>query len=118
MKIKLKSIYIICIILASAVLVKDIFIEQNKTIKPTNIEKNKNFSSSNDLFSFYIDVYPPESKIMVMNIKPKYRQGMLLPKGSYDIKISKQGYYNKRLWIQHKDNLPHVIKLEKRGNYE
>lgn len=39
------------------------------------------------------------AKISVMNIKPKYKAGMLLPPGGYDIKVSAPGYQDIRQWV-------------------
>ncbi|RTR28537.1 hypothetical protein [Shewanella atlantica] len=39
------------------------------------------------------------AKIAVMNIKPKYQAGMLLPPGGYDIKVSAPGYEATRQWV-------------------
>lgn len=56
----------------------------------------------------------PGYRIRVMNIKPRYQYGMLLPPGSYDIEVSADGYRSKRLWVEHSQRqLSHFIKLEK-----
>ncbi|WP_394388968.1 hypothetical protein [Shewanella woodyi] len=39
------------------------------------------------------------AKISVMNIKPKYQPGMLLPPGGYDIKVSAPGHQDVRQWV-------------------
>jgi len=39
---------------------------------------------------------PSEAVIQIMNIKPKYYEGMLLKPGHYDIKVSRDGYYSER----------------------
>ena len=59
-----------------------------------------------------------------MNIKTKYKRGMMLPQGRYDIEVSKEGYTTHRRWIElptHKSNLNfklspklEVIKVESR----
>jgi hypothetical protein len=41
----------------------------------------------------------PNAKIYVMNIKPQYKHGMLLPSGRYDIKVSGKGHSAVRKWI-------------------
>lgn len=38
--------------------------------------------------------------IKIMNIKPRFSQGILLNKGSYDIQVSKKGYHTYRKWIK------------------
>ena len=39
------------------------------------------------------------AKVSVMNIKPKYQAGMMLPAGSYDIKVSAPGQEPIRKWV-------------------
>lgn len=39
------------------------------------------------------------ARISVMNIKPKYKAGMQLPPGGYDIKVSAPGYQAVRQWV-------------------
>ncbi|ASJ97304.1 hypothetical protein [Shewanella marisflavi] len=39
------------------------------------------------------------AKISVMNIKPKYKAGMLLSPGGYDIKVSAPGHQDVRQWV-------------------
>ena len=39
-----------------------------------------------------------------MNIKPKYKDGIALDKGRYDIEVSKPGFATKRQWIDLKES--------------
>ncbi len=52
--------------------------------------------------------------IRVMNIKPRYKPGMMLPAGNYDIEVSAPGYKTKRLWVYHKQNTTkHQVNMNK-----
>ncbi|GIU46320.1 hypothetical protein TUM4438_21850 [Shewanella sairae] len=52
------------------------------------------------------------ARISVMNIKPKYQAGMLLPPGGYDIKVSAPGHQPVRQWVYLKaDQTQFTIKL-------
>ncbi|MCL1137819.1 hypothetical protein [Shewanella pneumatophori] len=52
------------------------------------------------------------ARISVMNIKPKYQAGMLLPPGGYDIKVSAPGHQAVRQWVYLKaDQTQFTIKL-------
>ncbi len=42
---------------------------------------------------------PKDAKIRIMNIKPKYRDNILLKKGKYLIEVSKDGYETYKKWI-------------------
>lgn len=43
-------------------------------------------------YALFINTTPPDADVKIMNISPKFRQGILLKKGSYNIKIEKKGY--------------------------
>jgi hypothetical protein len=38
-----------------------------------------------------------------MNIKPKYRHGIALKSGKYDIEVTRSGYESKRGWVEIKN---------------
>ncbi len=50
-------------------------------------------------YKLYITTAPKDAEIRIMNIKPKYHQGIELETGSYDLMISKEGYQPLRKWI-------------------
>lgn len=82
----------------------------------SQIDKVDNRNEPIDLpFIVYSDAEDlPGYRIRVMNIKPRYQHGMLLPLGSYDIEVSADGYRSKRLWVEHTQrHSSHFIKLEK-----
>jgi len=47
-------------------------------------------------FPLKIIAEPSGAVIQIMNIKPKYYDGILLKPGHYDIKVSRDGYYSER----------------------
>ncbi|WP_237064752.1 bifunctional serine/threonine-protein kinase/formylglycine-generating enzyme family protein [Microbulbifer guangxiensis] len=62
-----------------------------------------------------INPQPGDALVRIMNIGPRYRYGMALEPGSYDVEVSKPGYRTVRRWISLKDNdLTMQVKL-KRG---
>jgi len=44
-----------------------------------------------------------KSRIRIMNIKPKYRPGIALKPGQYDIYVTCPGYVSKRMWVEIKE---------------
>jgi len=50
--------------------------------------------------NLYVDVYPKDSRVRIMNIKPKFYQGIWLNSGYYDIFVTKKGFYPFRKWIK------------------
>jgi len=64
---------------------------------------------------------PYDSRIQILNIKPKYVMGIELKPGKYDIRISKRGYKSQRFWItmKHKPVLieRELQKIKKRKVY-
>jgi len=59
--------------------------------------------SSNNTLPLTITTNVKGAKVFIMNIKPKYSAGMMLPKGAYDIKVVKSGYQSVRKWIYLKE---------------
>ena len=60
---------------------------------------NKKTPENNGLLPLYITTNVKNASISIMNIKPKYRIGMPLPAGNYDIKVSAPGYNTVRKFI-------------------
>lgn len=42
---------------------------------------------------------PIDARVRIMNIKPKYYDGIRLARGRYDIRVDKQGFYTKNFYI-------------------
>ena len=47
----------------------------------------------------YVDTTPPDAIIKILNIRPKFRQGIQLKPGRYHIATSREGYETKRIWV-------------------
>ncbi|OBT06997.1 hypothetical protein A9267_14060 [Shewanella sp. UCD-FRSSP16_17] len=56
-------------------------------------------SAAKALLPLTINTNVANASIAVMNIKPKYQTGMMLPPGGYDIKVSASGYQAIRTWV-------------------
>ncbi|MEG3768799.1 hypothetical protein V5298_20085, partial [Alteromonas sp. 14N.309.X.WAT.G.H12] len=104
MKIKFKNAVMIWSILAIALVGKDLFGQHTNHVVHTSSK-----GAEKAEYPFILDVQPTRAKVMIMNIAPKYKKGMLLPQGKYDIKVSLPGYKSKRVWINHTNDSPHVI---------
>jgi len=65
------------------------------------------------LFSLNIKTNPPNANVYIMNIKPKYYDGILLEKGIYNIKIKKNGYKTKIISVTLDKNMVKEIYLDK-----
>jgi tetratricopeptide (TPR) repeat protein len=47
----------------------------------------------------FIETIPENSRIRILNIQPKFKQGIYLKPGKYSIEISAKGYETKKIWI-------------------
>ncbi|MBB3061470.1 bifunctional serine/threonine-protein kinase/formylglycine-generating enzyme family protein [Microbulbifer rhizosphaerae] len=47
---------------------------------------------------------PRDARVRVMNINPRYRPGILLEPGKYDLEVSRPGYTTLRRWMEIKDS--------------
>jgi len=59
-------------------------------------------------YRLYIKTTPSDAGIYIMNIRPKFRQGMRLSPGKYDVIISRKGYKKYRQWIQVRNKDVHL----------
>lgn len=50
-----------------------------------------------------IQVSPPDSKVMIKNIKAKYKLGMMLAPGKYNVIVSHPQYGKQQQWVEIKD---------------
>jgi hypothetical protein len=50
-----------------------------------------------------VNAKPVKSRIRIMNIKPKYKPGIALKPGKYDIYVTHPGYVSKRMWVEIKE---------------
>jgi len=51
-------------------------------------------------YRLYISPTPRDANIKILNIKPKFRQGIRLPSGRYDVLVTKTGYHSRRFWVK------------------
>lgn len=68
-------------------------------------------------FPLSIKTNPENANIRILNIRPKYHDGLLLKPGSYHIEVTKPGYQKYKQWITLKNRpLEHPITLTKIQN--
>jgi hypothetical protein len=56
--------------------------------------------TNHQMATLYISRFPHDARIRIMNIGPKFKQGMMLPFGKYDIEVSHSKYQNIRKWVE------------------
>ena len=57
-------------------------------------------SASVDLLSYLsVKTQPENARVRILNIKPRYREGMELAPGRYHVEVSAPGYDTKRQWV-------------------
>ncbi len=64
-------------------------------------------------YTLTIKPTPSNAKVQITNIKPRYKDGILLKKGIYKIKVSKKGYKSVRKSISLKKDLTYKVVLKK-----
>jgi hypothetical protein len=47
----------------------------------------------------FVETVPKDATVRILNIRPKFYQGMELEAGSYHVEVEAEGYLNKRQWI-------------------
>jgi formylglycine-generating enzyme required for sulfatase activity len=48
----------------------------------------------------FVDAHPAESQVRILNIKPRFYQGMELEPGRYDVEVRASGYDSFREWVR------------------
>ncbi len=51
-------------------------------------------------YQLYISPTPRHAEIKILNIKPKFRQGIRLPVGRYEVLVNASGYTARRFWVK------------------
>ena len=62
-------------------------------------------------YPLFVKATPYDARVQILNIKPKYKMGITLKPGKYDIRISKRGYKSQRFWIT-MEHEPVVVERE------
>jgi len=59
----------------------------------------------------FVRIEPEGARIRILNIKPKFYQGIVLKSGSYHIEVSADGYKMKKIWIKIKPKEDKSLKI-------
>jgi hypothetical protein len=82
-----------------------------------NLDKSSSTSSLKTTYFLTINTIPTNAKIMILNIEPKYKDKIKLEKGSYHIKVSKDGYETIDQWISLDKDIIYTAELNKIAKY-
>ncbi len=83
----------------------------------TKQRKSSTKSSNNGLYTFEVITIPANTRVQIMNIKPKYYDGIQLKKGRYNVRISKPGYITGDYYIDvYQDTVTTPITLKKKSS--
>ena len=66
-----------------------------------------------DKYTLTITPTPSDARVQITNIKPRYKDEILLKKGTHKIKVFKKGYKTKRQTITLTENTSYDVTLEK-----
>lgn len=65
-------------------------------------------------YPLYVNTYPRDARVRVLNIGPKYQRGMKLASRNYKIEVSKKGY-KKQVFNYHLDKHQTVVNIKLRS---
>lgn len=63
----------------------------------------------NNMGAITVRAFPTNSRIRILNIKPKYEDGIILRKGKYHIEVSAKGYVKISKWVELKEGQDLVL---------
>ena len=95
-------------------------LEMNLTAEQANFDNqykgNTDESLTSDQYPVYISVVPEDATIKLLNIKPRFYQGILLSSGKYLLEVSKKGYQKNKQWFEIDNNFNYVnVVLKQKG---
>ena len=102
-------IFIIYTISTNEKIIKTYTAKPKSTYNPKPIIKKE----TSVYYSLTIETTPKDARVRIMNIKPKYKDGILLKKGRYHIKVDKKGYSRINQWVELSKNEYFTAELKK-----
>ena len=85
-------------------------------------QRQREEATRNAKHSLTIKTTPGNARIRILNIGPRYQDGLKLKPDRYDIEVSKEGYKRHREWIElEARDMVHLVdleKIEKKPDYE
>ena len=63
-------------------------------------ERNRYWKGYKESGKLFVDTIPSNATIKILNIGPKFYQGMQLKPGRYHVETSKQGYETQKQWVK------------------
>lgn len=85
----------------------------NSETKETQVKQEKQ-KPQKSKFSITVKATPNDARVRILNIKPKYIDGILVNSGKYHIEVSKSGFLTYKKWINVRDDLVHEVSLKKK----
>lgn len=81
---------------------QDMVLDIAKSVVPKNQKKpnSRTLETSIEKFSLTINPIPSKAQVRILNIKPRYYDGIKLKEGNYHIEISHDGYRTMKKWIK------------------
>lgn len=70
-----------------------------------------------EMYPLTINTIPSDAKVQIMNINPKYYDGIMLKKGIYNIRVSKYGYETQEGTANPFEYTTYNVTLKKKNNY-
>lgn len=78
------------------------------------IEKvESNYKPKNSKYKLTIHTIPSNSRVQILNIKPKYYDGIALKQGTFKIKVSKEGYESRVFSMVLREDSIRTVQLNK-----
>ena len=82
------------------VLKSGLMVSTGKNSSELETISNEPINQKKKRYALTVNTKPRMAKIRILNIKPIYKDGILLEAGQYRIEISKQGYSTKKQWVK------------------
>ena len=88
--------------------------EEAEAAQEAEKQRQREEAARNAKHSLTIKTTPGNARIRILNIGPRYQDGIKLKPDRYDIEVSKEGYKRHREWIELESrDMVHLVDLEK-----
>ena len=95
--------------------------EEAEAAQEAERQRQREEATRNAKHSLTIKTTPGNARIRILNIGPRYQDGLKLKPDRYDIEVSKEGYKRHREWIELESrDMVHLVdldKIEKKTSY-
>ena len=72
---------------------------EDNVLRIEAVDRKRHWKEYKESGKLFVDTVPSNARVRILNITPKFHQGMELDRGRYHVETSKQGYETQKKWV-------------------